>query len=245
MNISFIVSCRGRTEMRPGLIFNIRKYYPGSEIIFCNQKDNLLFRKGQLANLGFNLAKHDIVAFINLDYRFMEYVDLIFKLDKYKVPVIPFLYGKLIVEKALGVFTVVLEGHNHTSVGGCVVLTKEQFEKSCGNTNLILGWGPDDIIFAQRIKTYKKLPYTMGHLQHPKTSAHKSMVNCNRRMCFCPPPQPELDAYYHTIADKVGSKVLSENIMQYDFMNIRVSDDFGYKDRYNQQIAEERKALGL
>lgn len=245
MNISFIVPCRGRTEMCSGFIFNIRKYYPESEIIFCNQKDSLLFRKGQLTNLGFKLAKHDIIAAINLDYRFMEYVDLISELDKYKVPCIPFSFGKLIVEKARGEFEVVLEGHNHDSVGGCVVLTKEQFEKSCGNTNLILGWGPDDIVFAQRIKMYKKLPYAMGHVQHPKTSTHKSMIDCNRQQCYCPPTKPELDAYYHTVADVLESKVLSKNIIQYSFKNIRVSDDFGYTDRYNQQIAVERKALGL
>jgi len=244
MNISFVVSCRGRLEMRPGFISNIRKYYPDSEILFCNQKDALLFRKGQLANLGFKLVKHDIIAFINLDYRFMEYVDLIFELDKHKVPVIPFSDGRSVIENPLGIFKIVVRS-NPDSVGGCVVLTKEQFKESGGNTNLIFGWGPDDIVFAQRIGKFKKLPYTMGHIQHSKNQAYRAMKNYNRRMCFCPPPKPELDAYYHTIADRVGSKVLSENIIQYDFINIRVSDDFGYMDKYNQQIVREKKVLGL
>jgi len=231
--------------MRPGLTSNIRKYYPNSEIIFCNQKDNLLFRKGQLANLGFKLAKHNTVAFINLDYRFMEYVDLISELDKHGVPIIPFNHGKLITETSPNVFKVILEGHNHDSVGGCVVLTKEQFEKSYGNTNLIFGWGPDDIVFARRLKSYKKLPHTMGHVQHSKTIAHKMLMSCNRQMCYCPPTTPELDGYIHTAADKVGSKILSENIIQHDFANICVSEDFGYTDKYNQQIAVEKKVLGL
>lgn len=243
MNISFIVACRDRVEMRSGLIANIRKYYPNSEILFCNQQDKLLFRKGQLSNLGFKLAKHEVVAFINLDYRFMEYVDLIFELSKHKVPVIPFSCGKLIAEKSSNVFEIVLNGFNHDSVGGCVVLTKEQFEKSYGNTNLIFGWGPDDIVLARRLKVYRKLPYTMGHVQHSKTDAHKKMMKHNRQMCYCPPTEPELDAYYHTIANEVGSKVLSDNIIQYDFKNIRVSGDFGYTDKYELQLSRERKVL--
>ena len=244
MNISFIVPCRGRSEMRPGFIFNVRKYYPGSEIIFCNQKDSFLFRKGQLTNLGFKLAKYDILALINLDYRFMEHVDLVSELDKHKVPIIPFSEGRSIIENPLGIFKIGVRS-NPDSVGGCVVLTKEQFKKSGGNTNLIFGWGPDDIIFAQRIGKFKKLPYTMGHIRHSKSPAYGAMKNYNRQMCFCPPPKSELDAYYHTIADISGSKVLSKNIIQYDFINIHVSDDFGYMDKYNQQIAREKKVLGL
>lgn len=244
MKISFIVSYRGRKEMMPGLIFNIQKYYPESEIIFCSQKDNLLFRKGQLTNLGFLLARHEIIASVNLDYRFMEYVNLIAELDKHKVPVIPFSFGKLIREKELGVFEIVLEGFNHDSVGGCVVLTREQFAKSGGNTNLILGWGPDDIVLARRMGSYKKLPYTFGHVEHPLTSGGPMKAR-NRHVCYNPPTKPKLDGYTHTIADKVGRTSLQKDVVLYDFANIRVSNDFGYMDKYNQQLAAERKVLGL
>lgn len=245
MNISFIVACRGRTIMRFGLISNIKKYYPDSEIIFCNQKDNLLFRKGQLTNLGFRLAKNEVVASINLDYRFMEYVDLISELAIHKVPIIPFSHGKLILEHAPNTFEIVLDGFNHDSVGGCIVLTREQFEKSGGNTNLILGWGPDDIVFARRIGSYKKLPYTFGHVKHPSASVDKTMMNHNRHVCYNPPTKPELDGYTHTIADKVGIIEYSKSVVQYDFTNIHVSEDFGYMDKYNAQLAVEKKMLKI
>lgn len=245
MNISFIVACRNRTSMRPGLIANIRKYYPNSEILFCNQRDKLLFRKGQLTNLGFKLAKYDIVASINLDYRFMEYVNLISELNNCKVPIIPFSKGKLIAEVAPGNFKIILDGFNHDSIGGCVVLTREQFEKSGGNTNLIFGWGPDDIVLARRLGQYKKLPYTFGHVDHPSATADKSMRAQNRHMCYNPPTKSELDGYTHTIAQQVKSSIISKNIVQYDFTNIRVSQDFGYMDKYNKQRATERRLLGL
>lgn len=243
-NISFIVPCRGRDEMRPGFIFNIRKYYPEAEIIFCNQKDNLLFRKGQLSNLGFYKATHNLVAFINLDYRFMDYVDIASEMNKYQMPLIPFSCGKLVEELPIGTFKLI-EYHNPDSVGGCVVTTKEQFEKSCGNTNLILGWGPDDIVFARRIGGYKKLPYTMGHIKHAKTKEYLEMREFNRQMCYDPPTIPERDSHYHTKTEQVEKIILAENIIQYDFINIGVVSNFEYMDRYEQQIKRELELLKI
>jgi len=246
-SISFIVPLRDREDQVSGFIYNIKKYYKDFEIIFCNQADKLLFRKGQLSNLGFKKAKFDIVAFINVDYRFLDYVDIVKEINEYKNPFIPFTKGKRIKEPSLGNYVVIEENHvNMGGVGGCQIFTKEQFIKSNGYTNLIFGWGPDDVAMSQRTTfVFTKYPHSMGHIFHSKGGSYISLRTENRHQCFDPPATPVKDSFRHTAADELEHKIIESNVIRYNFKNIRVTDNFEYMDRYNAQCEFEKKALEL
>jgi len=247
-SISFVVPLRGRKDQILGFIYNIKKYYKDFEIIFCNQADDMLFRKGQLSNLGFKKAKFNIIAFINVDYRFLDYVDIVKEMEEHKSPFIPFVKGKRIVEPSLGKYRVVDEEHipHVGAVGGCQIFTREQFIKSGGHTNLIFGWGPDDVVMSQRISfVFTAHPHVMGHILHGKTGSYVALRGINQLQSFNPPTIPEKDSFEHTIADEIGSKYIESNIVEYSFRNIRVTENFEYMDRYNKQCNYEKKELGL
>jgi len=172
--ITFLVPCRGRISQIQGLVVNLEKYYKDFKVMLCEQADNLLFRRGQLLNLGFKRVDTDVVAFINADYRFMEYVDLLYELHLAKQPICPFSYACKVKESKPGNLVKLTNVGRSNNTGGCQVFTKDMFIQCGGHTNLFLGWGPDDAVLTQRVKRifsgdgFKKLCYTMGHVQHDK-----------------------------------------------------------------------------
>lgn len=248
--ISFIVPIRGRMEMVPGFIQNIKDNFDNFEIIFCYQDDNLLFRKGQLSNLGYQYSTKDLVAFINVDYRFLSRVPIEKEMEINRVPLITFLYacrvreikGRVVEEKC---------GPSRTP-GGCQVFTREQFEKIGGHTNLILGWGIDDVVINIRVRQFYTafhfLPYRMGHVIHDKFVEYPKreyVKGCNCRVAIHPPSDPEYDSFRETEADLVGMKRSGPNIFLLSFTNIRVSRDFRERERYNAQLRMEKDVLKL
>ncbi|MHA1690359.1 MAG: galactosyltransferase-related protein [Candidatus Heimdallarchaeaceae archaeon] len=248
--VTFIVPCRGRTEHLPGLLQNLERVTCSYKVMLCEQADNLLFRKGQLSNLGFKRAKSNIVAFINLDYRFLERIDLIAELKKAGKPIVPFLYATRVTEKN-GVITEHSKRGISGCPGGCQVFTKDQFIKCGGHTNLILGWGSDDVTLALRAKSagipFVHLPYTMGHVIHSKQDGYVGrarMKELNRTVCIRY-PDPEYDSFKETIADEVDHKIMTPIVEKYRFTNIRVPDDYKEMKRYRIQLTYERSILKL
>lgn len=232
---SFIVPLRDRRDQIPGFIYNIKKYYENFEIIFCCQNDNLLFRKGQLSNLGFKKAKYDIVAFVNLDYRFMSYVNLVEEVRRFDKPIVPFGFAARVTESSAGDINIVRKALPSESCGGCCVFTKEQFVKSCGNSNLIAGWGPDDNILRYRTNFRKLNDVEMGHIVHSKGGSYfdpkVKLRNQNLKMTDLQRDHSK-DGFTQTIADEVGCIKVEPNIVEYKFRNIRVPEDFAYMNIY-------------
>lgn len=246
--ISFIVPLRGRREQIPGLIHNIKRYYKIFEILFCCQDDNRLFRKGQLANLGSKKAKYDLLAFINLDYRFLSFVDIVREMKKRDQPICTMSDQARVVETSLGVLKIVRKPIPAMSTGGCSVFTKEQWMKSSGNSNLIIGWGPDDDLLHYRTNLFKLSGVSMGHIVHSKGGSYfdAEVKLRNRRIKMKAPARDhKKDGINQTIADESGKIVIEDNIVEYKFRNIRVPDDFAFPDRYQQGIDLEKKVLTL
>jgi len=235
--ISFIVPLRDRREQIPGFLHNIKKYYKNFEIIFCCQDDRLLFRKGQLSNLGFKRAKYNFVAFINLDYRFMSGVDLVAQVRNFDRPIIPFGFSVRVTESDVGQLTIVRGKLTNLSFGGCCVFTRDQFIKSCGNSNLMAGWGPDDNLLAYRTNFCRVSDATMGHVVHLKTGVYfggdVKLRNQNLKMTD-PLRDRKKDGIDQTIATEQSCNTVELNIIEYKFRNICVPDDFEYMDLYSE-----------
>jgi len=248
--ITFIAPCRGRKGMRQGLLLNLEKYCTDYKVMFCEQADDLMFRKGQLANLGFVRSTTDVVAFINLDYRFLESIDLFAELEKAKKPIIPFLYATRVIENNGKIIEETPRGISGCP-GGCQIFTKDQFIKCGGHTNLILGWGSDDVVLALRTKIvgspFVHLPYAMGHVVHNKTIEYRgrSQMKLANRTVYLQYPDLQFDSFKETIADEVRHIVVSPNVETYLFTNIRVPDDFVEMQRYKVQLAHEKAILKL
>lgn len=249
--LTFIVPYRGRKEHLPGLLLNIKQHYKQAKIILCCQNDNLLFRKGQLANLGFLRAESDIVAFVNLDYRFIDHVDLVAEIEKRDHPIVPFLYSSAVLDGPNGSLKIVKEKAGIGSYGGCQVFHRSQFEKIGGNTNLILGWGPDDVVLNQRTMRagipLERLLFKMGHVKHSKSGSYHlhKIVYSNRIMSFNPPSNCKYDSFRETIAKEVCCKQSGPNVIEYKFKDIRIPEDFKEMTRYKRQLQLEKEVLGL
>jgi len=244
--ISFIVPFRERKEHLPGFLCNIKKYYKNFEIILACQDDNLLFRKGQLSNLGWKKAKYNVLAFINLDYRFMSYVDILQELIKYQRPICTFSLAARVKDSTNGNLVVTRKPTPSPTAGGCTVFTKEQWLNCHGNSNLIIGWGPDDNLLFYRTNMIKLPDVCMGHIVHGKGGHYFSNEiksrNQNIKM-LDPQKDPSKDGFEQTIADESEPKLLELNVTEYKFKNIRVPDNFEYMTEYNEGLKLERKLL--
>jgi len=249
--ISYIVSVRGRRDMFPGFIRNIKEYNEDFEIIFCCQDDNLLFRKGQLANLGYKKAKKDLISFINIDFRFLEFVPIVEEMNKIDAPVITFLYAAKVREGKDGKLLETTQRGKSQTPGGCQVFTRNQFERCGGHTNLIMGWGIDDVVVNYRVKQFSKfryLPYCMGHVEHDKFVEYprrEYVKGRNTTVAMNPPSDPKFDSFMETIAEESGKTVLEDNVFEFKFRNIGVPDNFVEMKRYKEQLAMERDVLNL
>jgi len=242
--ISFITPINNRKIDRlEGLIYNIKTLYLGLdfEIIVAEQNSKEGFKLGQMRNLGFKKSKGDVIVFIDIDLRFKERIDFE---DILKTTKKPFLAWKRIAqvkEDSLGDFKVICAAKKGFGEGGCIVFSRKQFEETCGNSNLLIGWGKEDHLLCRRYnarRIFPKIDNDMYHIMHPKARQSwgvdpkaldnnlKMQVSDHRRSRFD-------DGYKQTIANE---KLIKKDgvVLHYLFSNIRVPDDFKYINLYKK-----------
>lgn len=227
--VSFVVPLRERQSQVDGCIETVRGNTSKFELILCHQADRMLFKRGQLCNLGYKESKGEIVVFLDVDMRFIERIDFRALMNIHQHPYVPFRFiDKLVVNNAG--YVVKRREQRWASVGGCCVFTKEQFEKCHGFSNLCVGWGWEDDLLNGRVG-FKLLEGRIGHLTHnSEPRAHEDTArnrtiaenDCAREACY--------DGYLQTIARKVGEDKIGDNIRRTMFLDITVPPDFKYAD---------------
>lgn len=223
--LSFIVPFRGRDTQIKGLIKSIREYYTNYEIIISCQADNEIFKHGQLRNLGYRVSKGDMVIFIDVDVRFLKFIDFEFYQSTLAHPFIGFTSSYEMSEE----HTVFKHRSVNHCIGRLVCFTRKQFEDCGGYSNLCLGWGWEDDILNKRAQL-KKIEGVIGHIHHSYQRGRSEDQNRNR-ILFSTDSQRDhsLDGFRQTRATLLSTKE-ELRIKWFDFCNIGVSEDFEYKN---------------
>jgi glycosyltransferase involved in cell wall biosynthesis len=253
--ISFIIPINERKKDRlNGLFYNISKYYGGPskdnyEIIVVEQDKNEPFKLGQNRNIGFKFSCGNIIVFLDVDIRLKN------KLDFYKIledsknrSVICWEY--IIQVKEDENCNIVEIGNKAKGKGksGCIVFTREQYEKSCGHSNLIVGWGKEDDVLSYRTNIIRLNGNEIYHVYHKDKrelwglkkeilgkalDRNVKIVNMVRDGII----NKDEDGFNQTIFKVESYKQDSSGfIKHYNISNIIIPYNYSYIDLYNEII---------
>ena len=251
--ISFIIPLNERKLNRlDGLLYNIEKYYgkpskDNYEVIIINQDIKEPFKLGQNRNLGFKESIGDIIVFLDVDIRFKN--KLSFKeilLNSKNRPVICWEFIIQINEDENYNIVEIEEKKKGVGKGGCTVFTRDQYKKSYGHSNLILGWGKEDNVLYYRTNFIRLIGSEIYHVYHKdkrelwgldkkilsKTlSKNVEIVNMVRDGKI----DSEKDGFNQTIAEVfLYKEELNGLLKYYNVSNITVSEKFKYIELYNE-----------
>lgn len=237
--ISFIIPNRGGDKL-PLVIKNINEIYKefSPEIIIVTQNDNDLFKRGQLFNIGIKyatsnnlmLTDNDIIHFHKIDF------DLIYK--NYKKPFSCFKHFCDVIYKD-NHFERIGYRLNNKGNGGCNFITKEDYIKINGMSNLYCGWGAEDDEYKNRVvkifNEWVKIPNLLGHIQHPKR-INKNPKNTELNYIFL----SQSNTFNYLEDGLLQTKyeeekiIKTNNVTEIFVKNVSVSNDFKYKLEYNK-----------
>lgn len=227
--ISFIIPLRDRESQVSGLIFNISKYYQDYEIILANQADNTTFKHGQLRNLGYKKSKGEIVVFIDVDVRFLSFIDFVSLQSEHNHSLLMFNQVYEAREKRQGEFEVQKARSCIHCVGRMLCFTRKQFEECGGYSNLCAGWSWEDNLLYRRARPIK----IEGEIAHISHSYQRDEMKCrdrNKSICDSDSERDSsLDGFRQTIA-KEGSLHIYSKVARYIFFDITVPENFVYKN---------------
>jgi glycosyltransferase involved in cell wall biosynthesis len=224
--ISFIVTYRDREEMLRGYLRSIQSFYPTSQIIISEQCDDKPFLQGQLFNLGYKHSDGKIIVLMDVDIRFRRKLDIVDYMQQIQHPFLA--YSELFhcddTDRIRGV-----RGGSNCSNGGCCVFTREQFEASCGYSNLIVGWGGDDDIMSNRVGGFRRIDNVMFHIQHPRMYC-KEIHDGNAEICRTEHQRDKrLDGFRQTTGRLVKERT-EGNALYLGYDQIGVTSDFAYSE---------------
>jgi len=244
MKVSFLIPLRGREHQVDSCLKNIDNYYSSYdyEVIFAYQKDNFLFKRGQLINLAAKKAKGDMFVIQDVDTRHLR------KLDLYSNS-----HGFVGFNKREKVFDIGDGFVERTGkyvgrgVGALVIVPKQRFFDSFGFSNIYFGYGNEDYSFVRQRAKLSMLPGVLGHADHPITIGLKDIPPWRRiNLDYLKFERTQhvdysCDSVCHTIADELGSEKINEKVIIYYFSNIRVSKDFGRMEWYSKQVKLDKE----
>lgn len=240
--ISFILSYK-KNRLHHLINFepNIKTHYKDYEIIVCEQDDDEEFKRGQLLNLGFKKSSGDILVFLDVDIRFVEYVDFYGIMEKISRPFLPWDHRQQILENGPNDFSILKDESYYCTqgFGGMTVFSRIQFEKSCGFSNLFCGWGGEDTALNMRCGGISRVPGNLYHIKHPSFMKEFDPKNniCtthNRKIISDVKKYPaRFDSFRHTIAKETIKKE-EECFKHYCFSSFDVTDECPYRDFVNK-----------
>lgn len=249
--ISFIVPINERKKDRlKGLFHNIYKYYgepskDNYEIIIIEQDKNEPFKLGQSRNIGFKFSSGSIIVFLDVDIRLKN------KLDFYKI-----LFDSK--NKAVICWEFIIqikEDDNYNIIeisnkvkgkgrSGCIAFNREEYIKSCGHSNLTIGWGKEDDILYYRTNMVRLNGEEIYHVYHKDKrelwGLKKDFLGkaLNRNVKIVNMVRDKIidktkDGYNQTVCDY---KIISDNdyVKYYYVNNIKVCNNYEYNELYNE-----------
>ena len=245
VDISFIIPLRGREDQIDNCLKNIDNYYSSYdyEIIISYQKDNFLFKKGQLINLAAKKANGSMFVIQDVDARHLRKLDLY----RHHHGFVGFNKREIVLDIGDG-FVERTGKYISRGIGSLFIISKQRFFESYGFSNIYFGWGAEDYSFAWCRAKLHMSPGVLGHVNHPralnlkKDSPEWRKISLNYlKLERSQHIDYSCDSVYHTIADEVESERISEKVMIYYFSNIRVSEDFGQMEWYSKQVEIDRR----
>jgi len=250
--ITFLITTNKQREHNiTPCVDNIQMAFPDAEIIILNQVDGLAFKKGQMYNMGVRLASNEQIAFIDNDFRFLsdsnlELIYMFKEYGKYNTGILPF---NTIIQLKESVGSNVFERIDNNDMvckgaGGLFLMSKDDYAKAHGHSNLYFGYGYEDLSFPIRVgKKFIRLNGTMGHIWHdnphdeymkqPMFKMNKDLWQTERHR------DNSKDSWNHTCAD-VTFVEHNADVVEYQYSNISVNNDFGYSKLYLKQMVNEK-----
>lgn len=166
--VSFLIPNRNGKDLDK-TIKNINEVYDDlkKEIIVIQQEDNLPFMRGQLYNVGVKFSLGNYIALTDNDIYHLRKLPLFLIYENYNKPIIGFTHISQIDYNNGNPRIIKTELRGGT--GAFNFMSKSDFYKVNGFSNLYIGWGAEDIDFMKRFNNdYIRVPQNLGHLQHPR-----------------------------------------------------------------------------
>jgi len=234
--LSIFCPYRNRKEFFDDFIDHYRNYYPASNIYMLEQKDNALFKRGQLMNVAFsNLLKMgvylDNILFVDVDIRLKYRIRFEELLQQNSTVVIPFNHLDLYQLVKTGEYQELNQKSYFldTPDGGATLFDKDMFSKCNGFSNMYIGWGREDSDFVRRNKVVR-VPNTMLHLEHPRNNEWKSAAFKKNDTNFKLGSVAAFDGYRQSTGD-FNMEPIEECIFHCTIKNIGVIKEYKYKSR--------------
>lgn len=229
--VSFIIPNRGGKDLDI-VIANINKVYASinKEIIVVEQSDNRPFMRGQLYNIGAKFATGNYFALTDNDIYHLRELPLFLIYSIEQCPLVCFKYISQLSYDNGRVQVLVTEERPY-GFGAFTFLTKSDFFRVNGFSNLYIGWGAEDKDFITRFSRYVRIPQNLGHLQHPKRINtnpvntrinHSYLQSAASRSCL-------LDGAKQTTY-RLVSEHRDGNVLYISVDSISVVDSFKYVD---------------
>jgi glycosyltransferase involved in cell wall biosynthesis len=244
-DLSFIIPLRNREENISGMEYNIKKMFSNFnyEILYINQNDNLLFKRGQLCNIGFKESKGDIIIFQDVDIRHLNPINPIELLNMLNHPFVAFDKISQLRKINLNKYETLEIEERLNGWGACAVFHREHFIASGGFSNLVFGWGAEDNIMNNRIK-YKRYNQILGHIYHKPLRKNinylssQSYKNNLEALETDSKRNKYKDGYIQSIYDS-NINSIDENIHHINVKNIKVPEDYEYIEQYRKYKKED------
>lgn len=232
MSISIITAQRGREDRINDFIEHYSSFYPDSDIIIGYQSDTSKFKKGQLFNLLFDYSIFPYVAFIDIDIRVIEKIDLINEMKILNNPFLP--YNK--IERRIFQGDSIYSSIPNLTLwektpGGFLFFTKEQYLKVNGHSNLYIGYGYEDADMKERANL-SRINRTIIHLEHELTDEGKDINSINKNINIWKrrgSRDINKDGRRQTVGTINNIEYNNNNVRKIFISNIGVCDDFIYK----------------
>ena len=236
--ISFIIPNRGGKNIK-FICDKLKELYKDCEIVVVTQEDNNPFARGQLFNIGYKHTVGEYMCFIDNDIFFQKYVDLISMYKNGKcIAMQPFDTIAQVTLAGNGRYTITSQNRlGPSSKGGITFISRQNFEKINGMSNLYLGWGYEDNEFDCRSGDIARMKGVVCHITHPtrnndnqkNTSLNKSYFSDRSKRDY--KGDGYLDTVYDIVSDEKDGTV--RNLV---IKNIRVDETFKYKNLYDRHF---------
>lgn len=239
--ISFIIPNRGGKNIK-FVSDRLRELYKDCEIIVVTQDDEAPFARGQLFNIGYRYATNEYMCFIDNDMFFPKYIDLEGLYKKKKCMALqPF--ETIIQVEITGENTYTKKSSAKKipmAKGGATFISKENFRKANGMSNLYIGWGREDNEFDKRVKGIADIKENICHIEHPRRlqlNRKNSLLNMEY-YDTTDKRDASKDGYNDTLYDLVSNTV-NDGIRYVNVKNVRVSEGFPYKELFDKHFSKK------
>ena len=236
--LSIFCPYRNRDSIFRDFIEHYEFMFPQALIYMVEQDDNEPFKRGQLANVIFNILlsegkKLENIAFVDIDLRLQGRIDFEGILERNRCVTVPFnkieTYNFIENGKyeTTGQKSYFLSGDKVT--GGITLYTKSMFEDCKGFSNVFYGWGCEDSDFLLRNPKNKHEGNTILHLEHLRDKKNHSYIGRNVKILEGQRTDPNFDGFKETTVKSYTRQSITDRSFHYKVQYIGVIEGFRYE----------------